>query len=71
MIIYLIGVFITFLLNLPVVLRRNRITLADAILLFLCSLGSWLSVVVELVRWLYLHSDKIVLWKRKIPKSNS
>ena len=63
LVIYLIGVVLSFTLYLRFCIRKGRISLSDLFIILLASMVSWIGVVVYLL--ICVDFDQIIIWRRK------
>lgn len=63
LVIYLIGVVLSFTLYLRLGIRQGRISLYDLSVILLASMVSWFGVVLYLLK--YVDFDSIIIWRRK------
>lgn len=63
LVIYLIGVVLSFTLYLRFGIRKGRISLSDLFIILLASMVSWFGVIIYLFS--YVDFDSIIIWRRK------
>lgn len=61
--IYIIGVILSFSLYLNFGIRKNVITMSDLFIIVVAAVISWIGVVIYLLN--YVDFDQIIIWRRK------
>ena len=63
LVIYLIGVVLSFTLYFRFGIRKGQISLSDLFVIFLASMISWFGVIIFLL--IFVDFDSIIIWRRK------
>lgn len=63
LIIYIIGVILSFSLYLNFGIRKDVITMSDLFIIVVAAVISWIGVVIYLLN--YVDFDQIIIWRRK------
>lgn len=63
LIIYIIGVILSFSLYLNFGIRKNVITMSDLFIIVVAAVISWIGIVVYLLH--YVDFNSIIIWRKK------